>query len=122
VAQREAYCHFWQSKLADNKQVPFPDKLCTAIAEITDGFSFAYMQEAFVAALLAIAGKAEDDEGTGVAAHVTLTEELGEDWIGVGMLGLDDHKHGGLDKYILWVEIEKQIKILRDGMKDEEDD
>ncbi|KAL9095847.1 MAG: hypothetical protein Q9165_001844 [Trypethelium subeluteriae] len=59
--QRIQYCHYWQGKLADNPEIEFPDKLCTAIAKITDKFSFAYMQEAFVAALLAIAA-GEDEE------------------------------------------------------------
>ena len=52
--QREAYCHFWQKKLEDNPDVDFPDRLCAPIAAITHGFSFAYMQEAFVASLLAV--------------------------------------------------------------------
>ncbi|GAB7338409.1 hypothetical protein MBLNU457_4702t1 [Dothideomycetes sp. NU457] len=55
--QRRQYAAFWQRKLEDNKDIEFPDKLCDAIAGITDGFSFAYMQEAFVASLLAIAGQ-----------------------------------------------------------------
>lgn len=55
--QRAAYAHFWQGKLKDNEDIEFPDALCKAIAGITDGFSFAYMQEAFVAALLALAAK-----------------------------------------------------------------
>ena len=49
------YSQFWQRKLRDNKEIEFPDKLCVAIADITHDFSFAYMQEAFVAALLALA-------------------------------------------------------------------
>jgi len=55
--QRKQYAAFWQRKLKDNKDIEFPDKLCDAIAGITDGFSFAYIQEAFVASLLAIAGR-----------------------------------------------------------------
>jgi len=55
--QRKQYAAFWQRKLKDNKDIEFPDSLCDAIAGITDGFSFAYMQEAFVASLLAIAGR-----------------------------------------------------------------
>ncbi|KAF2235288.1 P-loop containing nucleoside triphosphate hydrolase protein [Viridothelium virens] len=72
--QRIQYCHYWQGKLADNPEVEFPDKLCTAIARITDKFSFAYMQEAFVAALLAIAAR-EDEED----AEKSDMQQLGED-------------------------------------------
>ena len=51
------YVQYWQSKLATSPDVSFPDKLCPAVARITDGFSFAYIQEAFVAALLTLARK-----------------------------------------------------------------
>lgn len=61
--ERTAYMKFWQAKLADNKDLEFPDKLCPAIAFITDGFSFAYLQEAMVASLLAIARDEDNGEG-----------------------------------------------------------
>lgn len=103
--QRVAYCHFWQRKLKDNKDVDFPDKLCEAVAGITDGFSFAYMQEAFVAALLVIARDSKMPAGW-------RTEEIGDGWVGVESENDDD----GLDDLILWVEIKKQVEILREGM------
>lgn len=89
------YCHFWQSKLSDNKDIDFPDELCNAIARITDKFSFAYIQEAFVAALLAIA-----------------TAEKG-----------DIEYDGGdkLEEYVLWREMKKQVKILRDEIEGEKE-
>ena len=62
LAERTTYCQYWQSKLASNDSVPFPDKLCPAIAGITNGFSFAYIQEAFVASLLTIASHKEESE------------------------------------------------------------
>ncbi|KAI2466355.1 P-loop containing nucleoside triphosphate hydrolase protein [Annulohypoxylon bovei var. microspora] len=108
--QRTAYCKFWQSKLATNKEIEFPDKLCSAVAGITDKFSFAYMQEAFVAALLAIARKGK---GIGLSYEQPLTEEMNDGWVGV--LGGDDD----LDNLVLWKEIKKQVAILRDSMKDE---
>ncbi len=46
------YAQYWQRKLKDNKDVSFPDSLVTAIAEETDGFSFAYLKEALYAFLL----------------------------------------------------------------------
>lgn len=60
--QREAYAGYWQGKLRSNKDIDFPDDLCKAIAGITDGFSFAYIQEAMVASLLAIAARGDKDE------------------------------------------------------------
>lgn len=97
--QRVAYAQYWQKKLESNKDVDFPDALCGAIASITDGFSFAYIQEAMVASLLAIAARSGSDH-------------KGDD----GSSGDDD-----LDKLVLWREIKKQVKILRDEIGDEDD-
>ena len=101
--------------MADNKEVEFPDKLCSAIAEITDKFSFAYMQEAFVAALLAIArGR---DDSIALQGMKALTLDMADDgWVEVLRRAHDDKD---LEKFVLWVEIKKQIEILREGMDDE---
>ncbi|KAI0444994.1 P-loop containing nucleoside triphosphate hydrolase protein [Xylaria telfairii] len=117
LEQRIAYCKFWQKKLADNKDVEFPDELCTAIAEITDKFSFAYIQEAFVAALLAIARRSKaGDRGS----EDSLTRDVGNGWLDVcGSNGGGDDGHGDLDDLPLWIEIKKQIETLREGMESE---
>lgn len=99
-----AYCHFWQRKLADNNDIEFPDKLCDAVADITNDFSFAYIQEAFVAALLAIAR--DDDRGSR-----SDTDENEDDWV------LTKSRNDELSGLPLWVEIQKQVKILREGME-----
>ncbi|KAL2353023.1 hypothetical protein BJ546DRAFT_164687 [Cryomyces antarcticus] len=95
LAERVQYCKYWQHKLSDNKDIEFPDKLCVAIAKITDGFSFAYMQEAFVAALLAIAagGDKPDSDATE-----------------------DDEGDGDLESLLLWREIKKQVQLLKDEL------
>lgn len=57
------YCEFWRKKLLNpttttttNEQlIDFDHDLCRVIAELSDGFSFAYMKELFVIALLTIA-------------------------------------------------------------------
>lgn len=54
VPERARYCEYWQSRLADNQAIQFPSSLSSAIAGITDGFSFAYLQEAFISTLLVI--------------------------------------------------------------------
>ncbi|KAL2145706.1 hypothetical protein VTI28DRAFT_6581 [Corynascus sepedonium] len=110
--QRVAYCQFWQRKLADNKDIEFPDKLCRAIADITDGFSFAYIQEAFVAALIAIAR----DSGGFAGWGATGAEGIEEGWVAVDAPENDDD----LDDLVLWVEIKKQVAILREGMEEKE--
>lgn len=124
---------YWQRKLSDNKDLDFPDKICPAVARITKGFSFAYLQEAIVAALLSIARDEENfserlcleclephgkpDNGSscdresvrpfkGLYDYVWLTRRLDED-------------NGDLDNYVLWRELKKQIRILREEMGDE---
>ncbi|KAF2142123.1 uncharacterized protein K452DRAFT_227685 [Aplosporella prunicola CBS 121167] len=92
--ERVLYCEYWRKKLEKKQSIDFPEKLCPAIADITDDFSFAYLQEAFVATLLDIArsdGSDSDDED-----------------------GEDDP----LDKYVLWRVMKKQVQILRDEMGD----
>jgi len=108
--QRVAYCKFWQKKLADNKDIDFPDKLCDAIADITHDFSFAYIQEAFVASLLALAGNSRDGAG---GKEDGTKDEVDGDWV-IARSEDDD-----LDKLVLWVEMKKQVAILREGMERE---
>lgn len=119
LKERIAYCHFWQSKLSSNKSIDFPDKLCGAIAKITDDFSFAYMQEAFVAALLAIARNNSDEDGDGEDTsedeYGVATVDLADEWVGVvDPTSCDDVD---LEHLKLWVEIKKQIEILREGIE-----
>lgn len=113
--------------MADNKDIDFPDELCKAIADITDGFSFAYMQEAFVAALLAIARRGEDtaDFDEGEFEKLSLgdrdeDEEEGIEWVDVWKR--DDvaaHARHDIKDLVLWIEIQKQVAILREGMDNE---
>jgi len=113
LEQRVAYCKFWQKKLSSSKDIEFPDRLCRAIADITDKFSFAYIQEAFVAALLALArdgGKSGFEVDDSDEAW-----ELVSDGEGSSNDGEDDD---GLEKLKLWVEIKKQVEILRQGIDD----
>ncbi|KAM0247339.1 hypothetical protein ACHAQJ_009896 [Trichoderma viride] len=116
--QRVAYCQFWQKKLSDNKSISFPDKLCGAIAEITNDFSFAYMQEAFVAALLAIArNEGDDDDDDAQDDAMVMTVDLAEDdWVQV--LDKPAEESPELEELALWIEIKKQIAILREGMEE----
>jgi transitional endoplasmic reticulum ATPase len=106
--ERVAYCRFWQKKLADNHDIEFPDELCDAIAGITDKFSFAYMQEAFVASLLAIARRGEDSK-----SHLSTLSSDADEWVDV-MARTEITRD--LDKLELWVEIKKQVALLREGL------
>lgn len=83
-----------REKLKTKPSVKFPKKLTSAIARITQDFSFAYLKEAFVATLLAIAGNRSED----------------------GIRGGGDDDGGDLDDYELWREMKKQVKLLREDM------
>ena len=83
-----------RSKLVNNKSIDFPPKLSAAIAEITEGFSFAYLKEAFITSLLVI-----------VANQRGGTEEPN------GMNG--DADTNGVESNTLWRTLSKQVGILR---------
>jgi AAA+ superfamily predicted ATPase len=135
--QRTAYMKYWQGKLSDNKDLDFPDKLCPAIAKITPKFSFAYLQEAMVATLLAIAREGQES----VATHSTCVEcshiherstreavcdgdafmpwiELSQFFKRVRAL---DNEDPDLNNYVLWREIKRQVRILREMMGEGDD-
>jgi transitional endoplasmic reticulum ATPase len=60
--QRVAYCRYWSRKFTDSASVDFPDEICQVIATLTEGFSFAYLKELFVASLLELARTATGGE------------------------------------------------------------
>ena len=94
--ERELYCEYWRQKLKSKPSIKYPKKLCPAIAAITADFSFAYLQEAFVATLLAIAGHRSEEMTRGG--------------------GPDDDEGGDLDSFELWKEMKRQVKALREDM------
>lgn len=132
--ERTKYMKYWQGKLSDNKELDFPDELCPAIAKITPRFSFAYLQEAMVASLLAIARDSDkfSDRVCLECMQCHATPENGGtctnernrpfkglyDW--VWMVRQQDGENPHLDDYILWREIKKQIRILKEEMGREE--
>ena len=137
MEQRIQYCEFWRQKLLDNEEIEFPVKLNKAIASITKGFSFAYMQEAFVAALLEIAKAGEDenedeekqesngDKPGGGPDHCSVfpsCEHPCQCWNERCECGrrADALKDEDLDKYILWREIKKVVKTLREELGQEQ--
>ncbi|KAL8822964.1 MAG: hypothetical protein Q9191_006311 [Dirinaria sp. TL-2023a] len=104
LAERIQYCEYWRKKLTSTEDVKFPHRLCKAIADITDGFSFAYIQEAFVAALLVIAGQDEEFSSTVQDDNIILSVAQGY---------IREHEDKDLNQYVLWREIKKQVRILR---------
>jgi transitional endoplasmic reticulum ATPase len=135
--QRVQYAHYWQKKLESNEEIEFPDALCEGIASITEGFSFAYIQEAMVASLLAIAARGDkgkaaefDIEKYRRDAEAAMWREMKKQLkrgktredveADIEQYREDHAADEDLEKLVLWREIKKQVKILRDEMGDEE--
>jgi transitional endoplasmic reticulum ATPase len=91
--ERTLYCEFWRYKLQNKPKISFPQKLCPAMAHITDGFSFAFLQECFVATLLTLAR----EEGVYVSQFAQLRLR----------------KEDSLDQYPLWRVFKEQAESLR---------
>jgi len=63
-SERVSYAQYWQKKLLAGKAVEFPEELCDIIAQMTDGFSFAYLKELFVMAALSLfRGDSDPEDG-----------------------------------------------------------
>lgn len=95
--ERIQYCDYWRHKLSKNKKVDFPEEMSERIAEITDDFSFAYMKEAFVAALLVIVARTDEKSRF-------------------------RRREDDLSGNILWEELKKQIASLRKEMDGDYDE
>lgn len=132
---RERYAEFWRGKVLERgkegngEPIEFPKMLCKEIAKITHGFSFAYMQEAFVSTLLKIANdQKHSDRETRDGVTRRDLNRLSEQWELLDLDDVDDDakvrkEKGGdgggkkdLDKYLLWREIRAQIEMLRKEM------
>ncbi|MCJ1461434.1 hypothetical protein MMC07_000031 [Pseudocyphellaria aurata] len=94
--ERIMYCDYWREKLKNKPSIKFPQKLSPAVAAITHGFSFAYLKEAFVSALIVIAGNRSEDRFGG-----------GDD---------ENDDKDPLDGCELWLELKIQIELLRNDM------
>jgi len=92
TAERVQYAEYWRHKLADNKKIDFPAEMSARVADITDGFSFAYMKEAFVAALLVIVARKP---------------------------AMGKYREDPLSDNLLWNELQRQVENLRREMDDE---
>ncbi|KAL8709466.1 MAG: hypothetical protein Q9220_005849 [cf. Caloplaca sp. 1 TL-2023] len=99
IEERTQYCDYWRSKLSIKKAIDFPPELSRAVAELTEGFSFAYLKETFIQALLILVaaqrGGVEEVDGVG--------EAIGPE---------------SLRQNALWWTICKQVITLRIEMED----
>lgn len=81
--ERTKYCEYWRQTLLDKPAATTPDDLPQHIASMTDGFSFAYLKEAYVASLLTLVRQSEDGE---LAAAEDKSEEEDRKWGKFGSL------------------------------------
>ena len=92
--ERIQYSEYWRHKLRNNGKIDFPKELSAKVADITDEFSFAYMKEAFVAALMVLVAKGDEE--------LTCRNQ-------------DDDLSGN----VFWREIQRQVKNLKREMEEE---
>ena len=110
--ERIRYCDYWRSKLSKNPSISFPPSLSSAIASITDGFSFAYLKEAFIASLLVLVA-AQRAEKAGTAIKEQKPESSAE--TNNIAVDLEDEE---LKDNQLWKIIRKQVKTLKKQMEE----
>ena len=119
-AERVRYAEYWRSKLIKNRKVDFPDGLASAIADLTDGFSFAYLKEAFITSLLAIVGAhragLEEPEGLSDVDGQTKGHVNGE--VNGEVNEEIDAKKTAFTDVLLWRVMHKQVQALRVEMED----
>lgn len=124
--EREQYCRYWRKKIMKNPQVDYPKKLVRLIAAITFGFSFAYLQEAFVATLLELARQQAIDGSAIQAAIKSATlDNMEEAWGGEDDTNKsdnndddnDDDDDDDIEKLPFWRTIRQQVEILRDDLQ-----
>ena len=98
--EREMYSDIWKAKLSRKSSMELPAGISAAVAGVTNGFSFAYMQEAFVSALLSIVHSTDKTNGTEVIeSKASVSDQT-------------------LENNVFWKAIQKQVQVLRDEMKD----
>lgn len=109
--ERTKYCEHWRTKLGtSSSNLSIPPAFSAAVANITEGFSFAYLQEAFVTALLSI-----------VRSRLPAVEK----WKSTGM-GSDSPEGSSsaeaeielLKKNPVWNAMKQQVEILKKEMMD----
>jgi len=142
-AERRAYCESWREKLKGNEDVEWNDEMCSVVAQWTDGFSFAYLKELFLVALLGVAhgsiapgqsllAPGREDSGNTSSASTVIVEA--EEAGGPGVENCTDARDGGegaegkqtmpemaipasLRDNVLLAAIRAQIRLLRSEME-----
>ena len=89
-----------------------PTNFSTSVAKITDGSSFAYLQETFVSALLSLARS-----GSSPASSPSYNATDSSNAV-LSMPSTRPSSSGSLDENPIWQAIKSQVETLRKEMKD----
>ncbi|KAM3420418.1 hypothetical protein BST61_g3692 [Cercospora zeina] len=131
---RIAYCNYWRKKLEKNSNIAFHDDIAVTFAQLTDGFSFAYLKELFVQTLLTIVGgRADADDEDEPVTEVVATNECKAELSGKGKGPVEEDKKPSrqmaevsipdhLQDNTLMRVLQKQAKILWREMDNTSDD
>jgi transitional endoplasmic reticulum ATPase len=74
--ERRLYTDYWRQKLLKNETVEFPEELCGVIAQLSEGFSFAYLKELFVMTLLGLVRGFKEEDFEIVEAESSTDEDV----------------------------------------------
>ena len=108
--ERTKYCEHWRNKLTtSSSNLSIPPAFSSAVANRTEGFSFAYLQEAFVSGLLSIARSRRSAVEKRKAA--SLGSGSPED------ASSAETDFGLLKKNPVWCALEYQVEVLKNEMK-----
>lgn len=97
-----------RSKLSKNKFVEFPPELSKAIGDITEGFSFAYLKEAFITSLLIIVAIQRGTSKEPEPEPASESKKLSKD---------EDHTSSGVASNLLYRVLSKNVQTLRHEME-----
>ena len=96
-----------RSKLSRNKSIDFPPELSKAIADITEGFSFAYLKEAFVNSLVVILA---------VQRGTSKEPEAADESPGINEIS-ENRSSSAVESNLLYRVLRNNIQILRHEME-----
>ncbi|MCJ1409934.1 hypothetical protein MMC19_004018 [Ptychographa xylographoides] len=102
-AERLLYAEYWITKLESVPEVTLASADCPSIAAMTEGFTFAYMKEAFIATLFHLFSQTDSANTLALGSFSPVGGEPDAD-----------------DRSVFLKAFEKQIGVLREQMGDEQ--
>jgi transitional endoplasmic reticulum ATPase len=119
--ERALYSRFWMNKVNSSGIADFPEELCSIVAKLTGGFSFAYLKELFVSCLAALA-RDGTIHGEEVAADGSVkTSQVSENltagaWTKMDRDEIEIEISEALHDNLLLTLIHQQVRVLLEEM------